>query len=221
MKSVASRWSARARKRSRALVLLVFPLALWTASCGSVPRTNYYTLRVPPPPAAHDPKTTAIVGVERFRAADVLRDDRIVYYASPTELNFYQYHRWSADPATMLTEVTARRLEQSGAFTAVRLLPTREPMDYLLRGRLTNFEEVDGAAAVKARVGLEMMLIRVRDHKILWSDSRQEESAAEGKGVPAVVRAVNTASDRLLDGVLPGLVVKVEEDSRQNSPASQ
>jgi ABC-type uncharacterized transport system auxiliary subunit len=221
VKSVASRLSVRTRKRSRALLLLVFPLALWAASCGSVPRTNYYTLRVPPPPAAHDPKTPAIVGVERFRAADVLRDDRIVYYASPTELNFYQYHRWSEDPATMLTEVTARRLEQSGAFTAVRLLPTREPVDYLLRGRLMDFEEVDSAAGVKARVGLEMMLIRVRDHKILWSDTRQEESAAEGKGVPAVVQAVNSASERLLGGALPGLVQKVEEDSRQNSPASQ
>jgi ABC-type uncharacterized transport system auxiliary subunit len=185
-----------------------------------VPRTNYYTLRVPPPPAAHDPKTAAIVGVERFRAADVLRDDRIVYYASPTELNFYQYHRWSADPATMLTEVTARRLEQCGAFTAVRLLPSREPVDYLLRGRLMNFEEVDSGAGVKARVGLEMMLIRVRDHKILWSETRQEESAAEGKGVAAVVQAVNSASERLLGGALPDLVRKVEEDSRQNSPAS-
>lgn len=220
MKSVASRCSARARKRDWPLGLLLFPLALWLASCGGVPRTNYYTLSVPPPPAAHDPKTAAIVGVERFRASDVLRDDRIVYYASPTQLNFYQYHRWSADPATMLTELIARRLQQTGVFAAVHLLPSREPVDYLLRGRLTNFEEVDGAAAVKARVGLEMMLIRVRDHKILWSDSRREESAAEGKGVPAVVQAVNAASERLLEGALPGLVAKVEEDSRQNAQAS-
>lgn len=221
MKSVASRWSTRAGKRNRALGLLVFPLALWAASCGSVPKTNYYTLRVPPPPAARDPKTTAVVGVERFRAADVLRDDRIVYYASPTELNFYQYQRWSADPATMLTEIVARRLEQFGIFTAVRVLPSREPVDYLVRGRVLNFEEVDSVAGVKARVALEMMLIRVRDHKILWSDSRQEESAPEGKGVPAVVQAVNAASERLLDGALPGLVAKVEADSRPGSPTSQ
>jgi len=220
VKSVASRWSARAPERSRVFGLLVLPLALWAASCGSVPKTNYYTLRIPPPPAAHDPKTTAIVGVERFRATEVLRDDRIVYYASPTELNFYQYHRWSADPATMLTELAARRLEQSGALAAVRLLPSREPVDYLLRGRLTNFEEVDSASGVKARVGVEMMLIRARDHKILWSDTRQEESAAEGKGVPAVVQAVNAASERLLEGILPGLVAKVEEDVRQTVQGS-
>ena len=221
MKSVASQWSARAGKRNRALDWLVFPLALWAASCGSVPKTNYYTLRVPPPPAAHDPKTTAVVGVERFRAADVLRDDRIVYYASPTELNFYQYHRWSADPATMLTELVARRLEQFGTFTAVRVLPSREPVDYLVRGRVLNFEEVDNVTGVKARAAVEMMLIRARDHKILWSDSRQEESAPEGKGVPAVVQAVNAACERLLDAALPGLVAQAEADARQSSPASQ
>lgn len=220
MKNVESQWSAWARKRSLALVCLVFSIALWAASCGAVPRTNYYALRVPPPPAAHDPKTAGVVGVEHFRAADVLRDDRIVYYASPMELNFYQYHRWSAEPATMLTELVARRLEQSGAFMAVRVLPSREPMDYLVRGRVLNFEEVDSGTNVKGRAGLEMMLVRVRDHKILWSESRQEESAAEGKGVPAVVLALNAASERLLDGLVPALVAKVEEESRQNPQAS-
>jgi ABC-type uncharacterized transport system auxiliary subunit len=221
VKSVGLLWSVLAPKRSRALGLLVLPLALWAVSCGSVPKTNYYTLRIPPPPAAHDPGTTAVVGVEHFRATEALRDDRIIYYVSPTELNFYHYHRWSADPATMLTELTARRLEQSGALAAVRRLPSREPMDYLLRGRLTNFEEVDSTAGVKARVGVEMMLIRTRDRKILWSDSRQEESAAQGKGVAAVVEALNAASDRLLEGTLPGLLAKVQEDWRQNSPTSQ
>jgi ABC-type uncharacterized transport system auxiliary subunit len=220
VKSVASRWSARAPERSRAFGLLILPLALWAASCGSVPKTNYYTLRIPPPPAAHDPRTAAIVGVEHFRATEVLRDDRIVYYASPTELNFYQYHRWSADPATMLTELVARRLEQSGAFAAVRLLPSREPVDYLLRGRLTNFEEVDSMPGVKARVGAEMMLIRARDRKILWSDNRQEESTAQGQGVPAVVQAVNAASERLVEGTLSGLVARVEEDARQTAQGS-
>jgi ABC-type uncharacterized transport system auxiliary subunit len=221
VKSVASWWSAWAPERLRPLGLVILPLVVWVASCGGVPKTNYYTLKIPPPPAAHDPRTTAAVGVEHFRATELLRDGRIVYYASPTELNFYQYHRWSVDPATMLTELIARRLEQSGALAAVRLMPSREPVDYLLRGRLTNFEEVDGPAGVKARVGTEMMLIRVRDRKILWSVARQEESAAEGQGVPAVVQAVNAASERLLEGALPGLVAKVEEDVRQNTQGSQ
>jgi ABC-type uncharacterized transport system auxiliary subunit len=221
VKSVASPWSARAPKGARAFGLLLLPLTLWAVSCGSVPRTNYYTLRIPPPPAAHDSKTAAVVGVERFHAAEVLRDDRIVYYSSPTELNFYQYHRWSADPATMLMELTARRLEQSGAFAAVRPLPSREPVDYLVRGRVTNFEEVDGAGGVKSRVGVEMTLVRARDHKILWSYSRLEENAAEGKGVSAVVQAVNAATERLLDGALPSLVAKVDEDWQQAGQGSK
>jgi ABC-type uncharacterized transport system auxiliary subunit len=185
-----------------------------------LPKTNYYTLRVPSAPEAKDPNARAVLGIEPFRATEVLRDDRIVYYESPTQLNFYQYHRWSSDPAALLSDLVARRLSQAGAFSEVRRLPSLEPVDYVLTGRLLNFEEVDYEAGVKGRVALEMALFRSRDHKLLWSDRRQAESAAEGQGVPGVVNALNAASARLLDEVLPALIAQVERDSQQTLPAS-
>jgi ABC-type uncharacterized transport system auxiliary subunit len=190
-------------------------------SCGSVPKTNYYTLSVPAPPSAKDPKTALVLGVEHFRASDALRDDRIVFYESPTQLNFYQYHRWSADPATMVTDLTARRLDQAGAFAAVRRLPSRDPVDYVVRGQVLNFEEVDYQSGVRARVAVEMALVRSHDRKTLWSQSRQAESAVQSKGVPAVVEAMNAASSRVLDELLPELVAQVEHDCQQGSKPSQ
>jgi len=162
-----------------------------------------------------------VLGIEHFRATEVLRDDRIVYCESPTQLNFYQYHRWSSDPATLLTDLVARRLSQAGVFSGVRRLPSREPVDYILRGRLLNFEVVDYEAGVKGRVALEMTLFRSRDHKLLWSDRRQVESAAEGQGVSGVVSALSAASARLLDEALPVLVAQVERDLQQGSQPSQ
>ncbi|MGH9650744.1 MAG: ABC-type transport auxiliary lipoprotein family protein, partial [Terriglobales bacterium] len=190
-------------------------------SCGSVPKTSYYTLRVPPPPEAKNPRTALVLGIEHFRATETLRDDRIVFYESPTQINFYQYHRWSADPATMLTDLVARRLDQSGAFAAVRRLPAREPMEYVVRGQVLNFEEVDYDSGVRARVAVELALVRSRDRKTIWSLSRQAENPVQGKGVASVVDAMNAASGRLLDELLPLAVAQVERDTQQDSKPSQ
>jgi uncharacterized lipoprotein YmbA len=76
---------------------------------------HYYTVQTPSAPAHADPRTKLVVGVERFRGPDIMRDDRIVYYQSPTQLNFYRQHRWSADPTAMLAELCQRWLEQTGS----------------------------------------------------------------------------------------------------------
>ena len=186
--------------------------ALMSVACGGVPKTHYYTLRIPPPPPAGDPKTSFVLGVEHFRAVDMLRDDRIVYYESPTQLNFYQYHRWSANPASMLAELTARRLGEMGIFTEVRLLPSREPVDYVLRGRLFNFEEVDYEGGGVGRVALELTLVSSRDHKAVWSAARQADHAIQEKSVPGVVNALGASCEQLLSELLPALAAQVARD---------
>jgi ABC-type uncharacterized transport system auxiliary subunit len=190
-------------------------------SCGSVPKTSYYTLRLPAAPPAVDPKTSFSLGVEHFRAAEVLRDDRIVFYKSPTELDFYQYHRWSADPAGMLTERVARWLSQTGLFAEVRTLPTREAVDYVLRGRLLNFEEVDDEGPGKGRVAFGLALVRSRDHRVVWSFERQAEHSVEGQGMPGVVDALNASTEDLLGQALPGLAQQVERDFSESRERPQ
>lgn len=169
------------------------------------------------PPARSDPKTTYVLGVEHFRAVEMLRDDRIVYYESPTQMNFYQYHRWGSDPASLLSELALEWIQRTGAFADVRMLPTREPVDYILRGRLRNFEEVDYEEGGKGRVGLELTLLRSRDHKVVWSVQRQAETAVQEKGVAGVVRALNDSSYQLLGDVLPGMIAQVEQDYKASA----
>jgi len=199
----------RAHGRAAGVGLL---LALLSASCGSVPKTHYYTLQMVAPPARNDPKTPFVLGVERFRAVEMLRDDRIVYYESPTEMNFYEYHRWGSDPASLLSELALEWVQRTGAFADVRMLPAREPVDYILRGRLCDFEEVDYEGGGKGRVNLELALLRSRDHKVLWSVQRLAETPIQEKGVPGVVRALNDSSDQLLRDALPEMIAQVEQD---------
>ena len=207
MTNVVSRWKTCARRPRYSLVLGMLALGV-ALSCGRLPQTNYYALRSLAPAPANDPKTSF-----------VLRDDRIVYYESPTQLNFYEFHRWSSDPPTLLSEATARALRQMQLFTDVRMLPSREPVDYILKGRVFHFEEVDEGPSAKVRVGLGLTLIRSRDHKVVWSAERQVEQPIQTKSVAGVVEALNASTEGLLGEVLPGLAAQVERDSTQPGPS--
>ena len=191
-------------------------LALLMAGCGGkIPTTHYYTLKFPPPAAVTDPKTPMTLTIEPFRAAMNLRDDRIMYYESPTEFSYYEYHLWNPDPATLLAELTRRHLNELAIFAHVHLAPSHEHSDYVLRGHLLNFDELDYVPGGKARVALDLRLVRTRDEKVLWSDRREVERSIDGSGVAGVVDALSAASDQLLNDALPALAAVVQRDTAE------
>ena len=178
---------------------------------------HYYTLETPSAPPPSDPTTNLVLGIEHFRGPEIMRDDRIVHYESSTQLNFYQQHRWSAEPTAMLAELCHRWLEQKGVFAEIRLAPYRDPVDYSLRGRVLDFEEVDEPTGVKGRVSLELTLVRSRDRQVIFFERRLAEAAVQEKGVAGVVSALNSATQQLLDEMMPGVVARVENDYREAS----
>ncbi len=181
-----------------------------------VPKTYFYTLQVPAAPAPSDPKTNYVLGVEHFRAPEILRDDRIVYYVSPTQMNFYQYHRWGSDPATLLSEFTAQWLEASGVFTQVKMLPVRERVDYTLGGSVLSFEEVDSEGGPKVRLALALSLVRTSDHKLVWSGEQRLETPLSERGVEGVASALNASCAQALRDMIPGLITQVEQDFKSS-----
>jgi ABC-type uncharacterized transport system auxiliary subunit len=185
---------------------------VFSAACGGVPKTYYYTLHVLAPPPVADSKTNFVLGVEHFGAPEVLRDDRIVYYVSPTQLNYYQFHRWGATPATLLAEFSAQWLDSLGVFAQVKMLPTREHVDYTLGGRVLHFEEVDSEGGGKARLALALSLVRMKDHKLVWSGERQQETPLQASGVEGLANALNASCAQLLRDLVPGLIAQVEQD---------
>lgn len=211
-------WKAKGRL---GLALLAGVGAVLLASCGGVPRTRYYTVAVPAPAPANTAKTSLVLDVPRFQAAEVLRDDRILYYHSPTELNYYEYHRWTTYPADMMAEQVARRLRAMGVFSEVRLFSYSASGDYILRGRLLNFDELDYEAGGMARVGLELSLVRTRDNKMVWSGTREASQPIHEKGVAGVVKALNTAAVQVLDQLLPELASETSREVQQAPGQSQ
>ncbi len=203
--------------RGRAWAVLGLLIGLLAAACGGVPKTYYYTLQVPAAPLPTDTRTSYVLGVEHFRAAELLRDDRIVYYVSPTQVNFYQHHRWGSDPATLLAEYTAQWADSSGVFTQVRMLPARERVDYILGGSLLSFEEIDTDGGAKVRLGLALSLVRTSDHKLVWSGEQRQETPLGGRGVEGVASTLNASCAQVFRELAPGLIAQVEQDFKSSA----
>jgi ABC-type uncharacterized transport system auxiliary subunit len=201
---------------ARVFATLALLTVLLATACGGVPKAHYYTLQVPAAPAPTDPRTDYVLGVEHFRAPQILRDDRIVYYVSPTQINFYQNHRWGSDPATLLSDYTAQWMDSSGVFSQVRVLPARERVDYTLGGNVLSFEEVDSDGAAKVRLALALSLVRASDHKLVWSGKLSQETPLSERSVEGVATALNASCAQVLREMTPGLVAQIEQDYKSS-----
>lgn len=193
---------------------------LMFAACASTPKTRYYTLRVPRTPSASGPKTHFILQVEQFEAPDVLRNDRLIYYKSPTELNFYQNRRWSSDPTELLTELAMKYLAETGLFHQVYTYPAPVQTDYTLRGRVLNLAEIqyekgDKKGLGRGRVGLKLELIRTREDKVVWSARLEDAAPIQKKNVRGVVDALNRAAAQLMQKAYAGISQVIEQESGQ------
>jgi hypothetical protein len=85
------------------------------------PEVRHYalTLTVPEAPAS---TAQASLVVRPFMARDPYDQERIVYRSSPYQLDFYNYHRWAASPADLVTDWTRRYLSGTGLFAKVAVL---------------------------------------------------------------------------------------------------
>jgi cholesterol transport system auxiliary component len=176
------------------------------AGCGATRPSKYYQLQGPatPPQAAGSSAYPVALLVGRLTAPHLYRDDRIVYRTGPEQLGTYEYHRWAEPPTEMLEAVLLRMLRESGRYLTVQLLRSNARGDYILRGRLHNFEEVTGSPLM-ARVAFEIELYEIKSGTTVWSRFYSHDEPVSGKDVPAVVDALNRNVQQGLAQVTAGL----------------
>jgi len=90
----------------------------------------------------------------------------------------------------MIQEVLFRALRSSGRFRAVYAQHSSVRGDYLLRGRLYDFKEMNGSS-MEARLSLELELRDVKTGNTVWTHLYNHDEPVSGKKVSAVVAALN------------------------------
>ena len=135
--------------------------------------------------------------VGNISAPPELQDGRIRYRVGSNEVGAYQFHRWTAQPAAMISESLVRTLRATGKYRSVMESSSAAAGDYILRGRLYEFDEVD-RGAIQTSISLGVDLVDAKTKRIVWQDLVKHEEPVGSKNVPEVVASL----DRNLQAVV-------------------
>jgi ABC-type uncharacterized transport system auxiliary subunit len=181
--------------------------ALLVAGCGKVRYPNYYTLALAPTltPAGDGGHTLGSLAVRNFETPAYLRQGRIVYRESPTEVGFYEYHRWVTDPGATVTTAIISTLRSSGLFSQVDSEASHIKSDFLLRGQLQRLDEIDYGGAVRVEVKLSAQLVNLRTASTVWTGDETETARVEKAAVNSVVIEMSHAVQKCIDRLLASM----------------
>jgi cholesterol transport system auxiliary component len=160
--------------------------------CGATRPSNYYQLTVPGDskaeivPAPYP--VTLLLGA--VTTSHLYRDDRIVYASGGEATGTYEYQRWAEPPSEMIKDALLRELQLSSRYQHVYSARSDVRGDYLLRGRLYDFKEIDGKV-LAARVAFYFELYDNKSGSAVWSRYYSHDEPVDGKNMRAVVAALN------------------------------
>jgi ABC-type uncharacterized transport system auxiliary subunit len=179
-----------------------FALALLFAACaGKVPETRFYQLAEPSGTATSGPGVSLVV--EALATDAAYDDERMVYRVTPYRLDYYDYHRWSATPGTLIANYLERAFEKSGRFAAV----TRDvnpAAAVTLGGRVVAIEEVDQTKTTwLGRIVLELTLTDATSGELLWSEQFEETEQLPVQSPEGLARALSIALERIAKRAIP------------------
>ena len=190
-------------KVSRGLIVLVLSLA--AAACGATRPVKYYQLEIPPPgTSATGTGFSFALQVGNIESPPMMRDGRILYQTGTHELGAYEYHRWVETPDRVVQDSLVRLLRSSGKFQSVDAARNSLKPDYVIQGKIYEFEEVD-KPQVFARVSLEIELHDAKTGRTVWSKIYTDEESVDGKEVPDVVHTLDQNLGRGLSQIVSGL----------------
>ncbi len=182
------------------LILTLLPVLF---SCGKIRYPEYFTLNLPAPPDPPAPESVRnSIAVREFQSPGYLRQGPIVYRTTPEEIGFYEYHRWAADPRTLVTGAVMDHLRAGGQFSAVSMYSGRPDINYLLSGKLEKLEEVDYESGVKVEVAISAQITRVATGATVWSNAVSESGPVSQRNVPGVVSQMNRTMELAINKLL-------------------
>ena len=167
-----------------------FVALLFAASCATTRPIHYYTLAHPSGSSIQGKTGGPTIFVGTIEAPEFLQDARIRYRAGANEAGAYEFERWTERPGAMVRDALVAHLRASGQYG--RVLESSGPAagDFLVRGRLREFGEVDNPAIV-TRISLHLELIDLRTNRDVSDRHYEREEPSGGKSISDVVAAMD------------------------------
>jgi len=192
---------------------LLWGLALWSVLLGGCsltkprPEVRHYALALTVPEVPAGRAKLSLI-VYSFTARDPYGQDLMVYRASPYRLDFYNYHRWAATPAELVTDWTRRYLREAGLFAKV--FPTTDGnADWILSGVIQQFAEVDHEQSWEAALAIDFWLTQADQHSPFWFQSYTATQPAEKRNPEAIAAAMSRNLENILARLTADLALVV------------
>ena len=196
------------------LTSMVCAAAFLSASCGGRVRyPKYYTLEIPTSLklAPDNARTPIALAVRRFETPAYLRQGRIVYRETPEAVDFYEYHRWAAEPGPTVTTALIDSIRSARLFSFVKPYDGEDKPDYLLTGRLERLDEVDYGGAVRVEAKLSAELVDVRTGMTVWAGDAVATSNVESSSVNSIVAAMSRALQMNIDRLVSDMAKQLPD----------
>ena len=191
------------KKLVSALALMLAIVTALTGCGGRLKYPAYYTLNLPAPPDPPAPENVRTsIAVREFQSPGYLRQGPIVYRPTPEQIGFYEYHRWAADPRTLVTSAVVDHLRASGQYSMVSLYNGSPDNDYIFSGKLEKLEEVDYETGVKVEVAMSAQITRLATGATVWSNAVSETKTVSQRDVRGVVSEMNRTVDLAINKLL-------------------
>src|SRR6266852_3572699 len=177
--------------RSVISICMVMAGGLMGASCAVATRpVHYYTIEPASPPSDQVKSDGLILLVGSIATPEALQDGRIRYRTGSNEAGAYEYHRWTERPGSMVRNSLLRALRASGKYQRVPESTSSASGDYLVRGKLYEFGEVDNAS-ILTRISLQVELVDKKTNRSVWDRLVEREEPVGGKRVADVVQSLD------------------------------
>ena len=188
-----------------------------TACAGKTPETRFYQLAAPK--AAPSDNSGVSLVIESLDTELAYDDERIVYRLTPYRLDYYNYHRWSAPPGTLVGNYLEQAFEASGRFRAV----TREAnasAPATLSGRVIAIEEVDKSKTEwLGHVVIELTLTDNATGDVIWSHQYEENEPLPEQKPEGLAMALSKALERIAARALPEVAERATEIAKAQDAA--
>src|ERR1700730_11295614 len=142
------------------------------ASCVATRPVHYYTIQPASPPANQGKPDGLILLVGDISTPEGLQDGRIRYRTGSNQAGAYEYHRWTERPGSMVRNALIRALRDSGKYQRVLESASSSNGDYLLRGKLDEFDEVDNTA-IQTKISLRVELVDRKTNHSVWDHTAE------------------------------------------------
>jgi ABC-type uncharacterized transport system auxiliary subunit len=165
-------------------------LLVLSTGCAVSKPVHYYSLTSSKAHASQGRPDGPTILVGSLATSESLQDVRIRYRAGANEEGAYELHHWTERPSVMVREALMQALRASGRYQRVMESSSLATGDYLIRGRIHDFDEVD-SDAVQTRISLQLDIIDKKTNRTIWDHLFERDEPSSGQSIRDVVASMD------------------------------